>query len=345
MNVQPLIDGFSTEGTYLRSQRIEEGHINDTFIQTYATENGERRYVLQRINRAVFPDVPAMMQNIARVTSHLAGRSLTLVPTRDGAPFALDSAGDYWRLYDFVTNGRTFKRTASIAEVTVAARAFGEFALALSDLPGDPLHETIPHFHDTELRFRSFVAAVEADRCNRASSVRSDIASYESRAALAGELASLHQRAGTQPRVVHNDAKINNVILSRSGRGGTVIDLDTVMPGYPLYDIGDLLRTAATTAAEDELDLDLVGVHTELAEAISNGYRAGIGSGFSAAEAAAIPTAAKVITFETGLRFLTDYLNGDRYFRIHRPLHNVERARNQFALAIAFERYESEILR
>lgn len=340
VSVERVRSAFFTEGEFLRAKQIDEGHINGTYVLWYGTENGERRYVLQHINRHVFSDVPAMMENIVRVTEHLAGRSLVLVRTTAGTAYHVDDDGEYWRLYDFVTDGRTLRRAATVEEARQAAYAFGDFSKALEDLPGGPLHDTIPQFHDTEARFAALMSAISRDEQNRAASVQHELAFAERNEPLARALRELHERAGVQPRVVHNDTKINNVILSRSGRGGTVIDLDTVMPGFALYDAGDLLRTGAATAAEDEENLDLVGIALALVEAICEGFRQGIGSTLSPIEAANIVTAGKVLAFETGMRFLTDYLDGDRYFRIRHPKHNLVRARNQFALTLAFAEHE-----
>ena len=182
--------------------------------------------------------------------------------------------------------------------------------------------------------------AIARDEMNRAASLAHEFAFVERHASLARALRLVHERAGVTQRVVHNDTKINNVILSRSGLGGTVIDLDTVMPGFPLYDVGDLLRTGAATATEDEENLDLVGIVPAYVQAIAEGFCQGIGSALSPIEAENIVTAGKVIAFETGMRFLTDYLDGDRYFRVRHPKHNLVRARNQFALTLAFAEHE-----
>jgi aminoglycoside phosphotransferase (APT) family kinase protein len=297
-----------------------------------------RRYVMQRINTHIFTDVPSLMRNIARVTAHLRGRSLTLVPTRERDDFYVDDDGQYWRAYEFIEGARR-SRSANAHDIYLVAKAFGEFTRALTDLPGEPLHETISGFHDTKRRFAAFASALERDDHNRASSVAELVDLAVANESIARELSAIHERAGACKRVVHNDTKTNNVMLCDSG-AAYVIDLDTVMMGYPLDDVGDLMRTGAATSSEDETNLTLVGVRSDYVDAVTRGYSDGIGDLLSDAERAHFLTAAKALSYETALRFLTDYLEGDHYFRIHHPGHNAERARNQFAMVCAFARLE-----
>jgi hypothetical protein len=336
VNVRRAASAFATEGTVLRVQRIGEGHIHGTYALRNATPSGTRRYIVQRINTHIFTDVPQLMRNISRITEHLRGRSLTLVPTRENETFYLDDDDHYWRAYEFIEGART-SRPAGANGVYAVAKAFGEFTRALTDLPGEPLHETISGFHDTNARFNACVSAIERDDNNRAASVKDLIGLALANEPIAYELSRMYEIAGIPRRVVHNDTKTNNVILGDGG-AAYVIDLDTVMMGYPLYDVGDLMRTGAASVGEDETNLSLVGVREDYAEAIMRGYSQGMGDLLAPVERAHFLTAARTLSYETAVRFLTDYLEGDHYFRIHYPEHNADRARNQFAMIGAFAR-------
>lgn len=333
---------FAIDGRFVDGRRYGNGHINDTFAATYETTRGRVRFVHQRINERVFPDIPGLMNNVGRVTRHLRGASLTLVPTRDGADFLRDDEGGFWRTYDFVEGAQTVQVPQTSEQVFAAAKAFGAFARALVDLPAPPLHDTIRGFHDTERRFTNLVASTERDPENRSARARDAIDFALAHAWVASALRGVHDGRIPQ-RVVHNDTKINNVLLSDDGRAHRVIDLDTVMPGYPLYDVGDMMRTGAATAAEDETDLSRVGVNTAFFAAIARGFVAGSDDLLAPLEREHFVTAAQVLTFETGVRFLTDFIEGDRYFRVHRPTHNLDRARNQFAMVRTLVERQDEL--
>ncbi len=336
---------FALQGEVVAAVPHGSGHINDTFAVTVSQAGTPVRYVFQRINQRIFTDVPALMDNIVRVTSHqrtrlaasdtpdASRRALTVVPARDGRPFVRDEKGAWWRSYLFIEHAFTYDKIESTDQARTAARAFGDFQRLLADLPGGRLHETIPHFHDTPRRYANFEAAAQADSAGRASACADDLAFARSRAPLARKLADLLDAGLVPERVTHNDTKLNNVMLDNAtGEGVCVIDLDTVMPGLSLYDFGDMVRSATNAAAEDEADLARVFARPEIFSALAEGFLAGAGSALNDVERAHLVTAGQVITYEIGLRFLTDHLQGDVYFKINRTGHNLDRARNQFAL-------------
>ena len=317
------------------------GHINETYLASVATASGERRYVFQKINHRIFKNVPALMENIARVTAHVRAqqpRALALVSTRAGEIVHRTAAGEWWRLYDFIEGAHTVERVTTEAQAREAARAFGEYQALLVDLPGGRLNDTIPNFHHTRSRFETLRRAVNEDTQGRAAGVRAEIDFATAREADTDVLLDLLDRGELTERVTHNDTKINNVMLDDvTGRCAAVIDLDTVMPGLSLYDFGDMVRTAASSTAEDNPDPTQMHVVLPYFRALVDGYLESAGAVLNATERAHLGFAGKLLAFETGLRFLTDHLQGDIYFRIHRPGHNLDRARTQFALVKSIE--------
>ena len=340
----PLLGAFQAGAPY------GTGHINDTFVLVMDQAGTPVRYILQRVNHRVFTNVPALMENVARVTSHAtrrageggAGdasrRTLTLVPARDGLPYHRDAHGGWWRCYLFIERARTYDIVETPRQAAAAARAFGEFQRLLVDLPGERLHETIVDFHHTRRRFESFQRVLAADAHNRAAQARGEIAFVLEHEPLVDRLLDLQARGEIPERVTHNDAKFNNVMLDEATQSGLcVIDLDTVMPGLALYDFGDLIRSATNSAAEDERELSRVQARLPIFEALVEGYLSAARPFLNDAEIAHLVLCGHVITFEIGLRFLTDFLAGDTYFKIKRPAHNLERAANQFALLRSLE--------
>jgi len=340
---------FPLAGRFVAGVPHGNGHINDTFAVTFDRHGATTRYILQRINHRIFRDVPSLMDNIARVSAHVAGKiraeppetpprqALTLI--RSGQEnFYRDPQGNYWRAYVFLERASTHDVVTSPEIAREAARAFGTFQRQLADLPGPRLHETIPHFHHTRRRFAAFEQAVAADAHGRAGGVAAEISFVRRREPLVDVLLKL-QAAGDAPeRITHNDTKANNVMLDdATGRGVCVIDLDTVMPGLSLFDFGDMVRSATNSAAEDETDLARVHAQLPIFDALVDGYLRAAGSLLTRAEIEHLARAAQLMTFEVGLRFLTDYLQGDVYFRTRRPGHNLDRARNQFALVASME--------
>jgi Ser/Thr protein kinase RdoA (MazF antagonist) len=344
---------FDLPGAPETAVRFGSGHINDTFAVSL---RGGARVLLQRINTAIFKDPDGLMENVGRVTRHLGGklvglpdaarRALTLLPTRDGDDFLRDEDGNVVRMYVFVEGTRSVDAVSGPDPAYQAAKAFASFQRLVSDLAGPRLVETIPAFHDTRRRFRDLVAALERDAKNRAADARDAIEFALSREPLAGTLLDAQARGDLAETVTHNDTKVNNVLLDEgTGEGLCVVDLDTVMPGLFLYDFGDLVRTAAGTAAEDERDLSRVKVEEALFLALVKGTLDGLLDALSFAERDRLVLAGKVITYECGMRFLADHLDGDTYFRVHRPGQNLDRARAQFALVRSLEEKEERLLR
>ncbi|HJW08867.1 MAG TPA: phosphotransferase [Holophagaceae bacterium] len=329
------------------------GHINDTFLLAF--EEGPRT-VLQGINALVFPDAEGLMANMGRVTRHLqaglvdepdaARRALRLLPTRTGADFHRDEAGRAWRMVGYIEGSHTVEGPATAEQAYEAARALAAFQVQLADLPEPPLEETLPGFHDTRRHLRSLRAAAEADPLGRAGRAAPELAFAWDQAALAGALMGPLEAGLLPRRTVHNDTKLNNVLLDdATGKGLCVIDLDTVMPGTGLFDFGDLVRSGAGTVPEDhalpsEAELDL-----ERFRALAEGTRSGLGGLQDTEERSRMAQAPQVIAFELGLRFLADHLQGDRIFRTQDPELNLHRARVQFALLRDMQKREGDMQR
>lgn len=280
------------------------------------------------------------MGNIRRVTEHLKTRvpvghiCLALVPTADGGDYYVDASGEYWRLFRFLEGTRSYDAVRSRAHAREAAAEFGRFQAMLQDLPGPRLSETIPNFHNTPARYAQFHEARNRDEHARVRHCLQEIDWALEREECAAALVELHEAGEIPERITHNDTKINNVMFDRdTDKAVCVIDLDTVMPGLAPYDFGDLVRTATTAAAEDETDLSRINMSMDYYEALVDGYLGATAGFLTEVEIENLPLAGKIITLETGLRFLSDYLSGDTYFRIHRPEQNLERCRAQFALA------------
>lgn len=324
-----------------------EGHINDTFVVWRADHT--KRFILQRINTDTFTDPAGLMENICGVTRHLRtkiqaeggdpGREcLNVIPTLSGAAYYIDSEGNAWRAYDFVENTVCLQQVGCEADFRTVAETLGKFQNQLADYPASTLHETIARFHDTPNRYANFEKALAADALGRAKTIAPEIAFIHAREkdchVLLDQLA-----AGEIPlRVTHNDTKINNVLLDEAtGKGICVIDLDTVMPGLSAYDFGDSIRTGANDCAEDEPDQSKVHFDLHLYEVFAKGYLSTAGSTMHTAEKRSLAWGAKLMTLECGIRFLTDYLEGDHYFHIARPNHNLDRARTQFTLVRQME--------
>ncbi|MCX7916301.1 MAG: aminoglycoside phosphotransferase family protein [Verrucomicrobiae bacterium] len=339
---------FVIYGEFVCARPHGSGHINDTYAVTFDQAGKPVRYIVQRINHRVFNNPVALMENIYRVTTHVKAkltgarsrRALTLVPTRDGQPFHRDEAGNFWRCYLFIEGARTYDAVESPKQAYEAARAFGRFQQLLADLPAPRLHETIPDFHHTPKRLAALEAAIAADTAGRARECGPEIEFVMKRRALTRALVE----AGLPERVTHNDTKLNNVMLDdATGEGVCVIDLDTVMPGLALYDFGDQVRTTTSPAKEDERDLTKVGLRREMFEALARGYLEAAGRFLTREEKELLVVAGKVITLEIGIRFLTDYLSGDVYFKVHRPGHNLDRCRTKFKLVESIEAQEHEL--
>ena len=324
------------------------GHINRTYLLTDKLGN---KYTLQKVNHNIFKDVPALMENIRLVTETLRAsdpdprHSLSLVPTVDGGSYFQDDTG-YYRVYHFVDNSICLEKPDTEDEFRMSAEAFGAFQNKLADFDASRLSETIPQFHDTKNRVKNLVNAVKADKMGRLKEVEKEVEFALAREEEAGMMLSLLAKGDLKLRVTHNDTKLNNVLFDKDTRKPIcVIDLDTVMPGLAANDFGDSIRFGASTAAEDELDLDKVTMSLGMFRAYTQGFLSACGKKLLPAEIETLPMGAKMMTYECGVRFLTDYLEGDTYFRIHREKHNLERCRTQFKLVWDMEQKWSEMNR
>ena len=335
-----ILGAFRLEGTPVSCTPYGCGHINETAL--VVTDRG-RRYILQKINRFTFRDVTGLMANIRAVTEHLRRKTsdpravLTLVPTHGGESY-LHAQGEYWRVYDFVEDTLCLQLPETDDDFYQSAVGFGTFQQLLTDFPAQQLHETIPNFHNTPDRYRIFRETLARDPMGRAAQIGPEIdfvlAREKEMSAIQTALAS-----GDLPlRVTHNDTKLNNVLLdAKTRRALCVIDLDTVMPGSALYDFGDSIRFGAATAVEDERDLSKMEMSLDRYRVFTRGYLRSC-PGLTAKELEMLPMGAKTMTMECGVRFLTDYLDGDHYFSIHRDGQNLDRARTQFKLVQDMER-------
>lgn len=348
-DIRAVARQFQIHGEFISASPCGTGHINDTYYAAFDQAGTDVRYIFQRINHHVFKNPVALMENIQRVTAHLGKKStgepgqsrrvLSLVPTRDAKPFCRDEHGNYWRAYLFIEKARTYDTVESTRQAFEAARMFGRFQKLLADLPAPRLHDTIPDFHHTPKRFAAFEKACATDAFNRANLAKPEIEFALRHQSITGVLLD----ANLPERVTHNDTKFNNVMLDdATGEGVCVIDLDTVMPGLALYDFGDMVRTTTSPANEDERDLSKVTMQFPMFEALARGYL--VSAAFlTKAERQFLAFSGKLITFEIGLRFLTDFLAGDTYFKIHRDSHNLDRCRTQFKLVQSIERQEEKM--
>jgi hypothetical protein len=346
---------FDTRADYVTGLPYGTGHINDTFRVT-ASQGGHRVFfTMQHVNTRIFKDGPGLMDNIVRISRHATSRlreegatdasrrALQVVPALDGKPYHIDAAGMLWRIYVFVDGVRTYDKVEQPRQAFEAARAFGLFQRLLADLPGARLHETIVKFHDTRSRFETFRKAVKDDVRGRAKSVKADIDFAIKREAMCSVLLDLMAKGEIPERVTHNDTKINNVLMDETtDQGMCVIDLDTCMPGCALYDFGDMVRSATNSTAEDDPNPANVRCVPEIFEALVRGYL-GAADFLVPAERENLVLGGKLMTFECGIRFLTDYLQGDVYFKIHRENHNLDRCHTQFALVKSIEEQDSAL--
>lgn len=324
------------------------GHINRTKL--VVAEDGSR-YIMQRVSREVFHDIPGLMENIAAVTSFLEKQcadrrgSLHLVPTLEGGTYWTDDAGEYWRAYEFIEGSICLQSARDERDFYESAAAFGNFQKQLRSFPADTLHETIPDFHNTPDRYRQLREALEADPMDRAKLVEEEVSFIMAREEEGARLHRMREEKLLPLRVTHNDTKLNNVMLDeKTGKALCIIDLDTVMPGLVAYDFGDAIRFGASTGAEDEKDLSKVTMSLALYQTFLDGFLSACGE-ISAEEVRSLPLGAKTMTLENGVRFLTDYLNGDRYYAIARPEHNLDRARTQLKLVSDMEEKWEEMNR
>lgn len=338
------VEGFHIDGRFLESIPCGNDHINDTYRVAFEKDGEVSRYSLQHMNRAVFEDPVSLMNNILQVTAFLKEKikaqggdpqreTLDFLCAEDGKPYFIDSYGEYWRAYHFIEDAYALEEISRPQDFYESAVAFGHFQKMLADFPADTLTETITGFHDTRSRFKAFQKAVEQDVCHRAADVAEEIRFVRERYNVACILGDMQAEGKLPLRVTHNDTKSNNVLIdSATGKGLCVIDLDTVMPGLAVNDFGDSIRFGASTGTEDEKDLSRISCDMDLYDIYTKGFLEGCGDTLTNTEIESLPIGAKVMTYECGMRFLTDYLSGDTYFKIDYPTHNLDRARTQFKL-------------
>lgn len=336
-----ILDRFDLDSAPVECRDYGCGHINATYKVSCASG---RHYILQKINSTAFKDVQGLMQNISAVTEYLKKPGcdprtvMSIVRTKDGKTYIEHQDGSFWRVYDFIEDAICLQSPESERDFYESAVAFGSFQQQLKDFPAETLHESIPNFHSTPDRYRIFRETLKKDVCGRAGNVGKEIEFVLGREKGAGILIEMLKRGELPLRVTHNDTKLNNVMLDRKTRKALcVIDLDTVMPGLSLYDFGDSIRFGAATAAEDEQDLSRMELDLKLFRIYTEGFLSAC-PGLTAREREMLPEGARIMTLECGLRFLTDYLDGDHYFSIQRPGQNLDRARTQFKLVYDMER-------
>ncbi len=349
-DVHSVARRFQICGEFLSAEAYGSGHINDTYCVAFDQAGTKTRYIFQRINHNIFKRPDLLMENIQRVTAHLAvkvagqpdvsRRLLTLIPTREGICYHQDAQGNYWRAYLFIEKARSYDAVENPRQAFEAAKAYGHFQKLLADLPAPRLHDTIPDFHHTPKRFAALTKAIEGDLFNRAAEAKKEIDFALKHAAITDALI----RAGLPERVTHNDTKFNNVMLDdETGEGICVVDLDTLMPGLALYDFGDMVRTTTSPTKEDERDLTRIEMQFPMFEALARGYLTEAGGFLTPGEKKMLALSGKLITFEIGIRFLTDFLGGDTYFKVHRNGHNLDRCRTQFKLVESIEQQEDRM--
>ena len=354
-DVRHIVESFAVEGNLVGAERYGSGHINDTKYIEMDCDGRIDRYILQKINKNVFKNPEQLMENYVGVTEYLRKiiierggdpdrETLNVIKTRDGKNCFKDADGEYWRLILFVSDSLSYDKVERPEQFYDSAVAFGNFQYLLRDYPADTLYETIVNFHNTPDRFRQLMEAVEADCCGRLKDVMAEVEFAKAREEFAGTLERAREAGKLPLKVTHNDTKLNNILFDKNtGKSLCVVDLDTIMPGYSVNDFGDSIRFGATTALEDEADLTKVNFDISLYELYVKGFIEGANGGLSEGELEMLPIGAMMMTFECGMRFLTDYLCGDTYFRTSRPGHNLDRARNQFKLVSDMEKVLPEM--
>lgn len=347
--IEETIAQFDLEGRLTDYQPYGNGHINDTFLLTCETAKGSRKYILQRMNHSIFKNPRQLMENVVNVTEYLREvikkqggdpdrETLNVVKTRDGENYYEDSSHNFWRVFLYIERTLCLEQVESAKDFYDSAVAFGNFQRMLADYPAEKLHETIPDFHNTPSRFRDFQRAVQEDKLGRAKLAKEEIDFALEREKDTPVLLELLAKGKLPLRVTHNDTKLNNILFDADSKKALcIIDLDTVMPGLSHYDFGDSIRFGASTGAEDEKDLSKIELDLSLFETFTKGFLEGCGGSLTEKEIEMLPMGAKLMTYECGIRFLADFLEGDVYFKIHREGHNLDRARTQFKLVADME--------
>ncbi len=349
-DIKHILRQFAYEGKYMTAEELTSGNINSTYLLTYQQADGSNKYyILQRINTVAFKNPHELMTNIQLVVNHITAamarmkidcerRIQEYIISKQGGYLYRDENNQYWRSYVFIDNAVAYDSIEDPQHFYEAGRGFGEFQRYLSDFPAEKLSETIPDFHNTTKRFYAFVAAVAEDKAGRVSSLEKEIDFFFDRRKLMNKILALTADGVLPERVTHNDTKLNNVLIDKeTDKALCVIDLDTVMPGSILYDYGDAIRYGACTAAEDEPDPAKIDVDMKLFRLFTDGFVSEIAHTITDEEIKNLPLGVLVITCELAMRFLTDYINGDEYFKVKYPEHNLVRARAQMKLLEVFE--------
>ena len=338
------LEAIDFDGDIVNVKSFGSGIINDTFLVVCKNNNKEEKYILQKINHLIFKNVEKLMENYCNICNYLKEvvknnhgdidrQTITVIPTKEGKSFFKDSLGNYWRAIKFISNTITYDILESSNDFYKAGKAFGEFQNMLSEYKAETLYESIPNFHNTRERFKTFLSAIENNKANRLDKVREEVNFILERKNDTSILLDMYERGELPLRVTHNDTKISNILMDEKTKEGIcVIDLDTIMPGLSLYDFGDAIRSGATFAREDEEDLSKVFVDLGLFEAFTKGFIEGVDNGLTPKEIEMLPMGAKIITLEQGMRFLTDYLDGDLYYKTSYDDHNLVRTRTQLKL-------------
>ena len=354
-NLNQIISHFKIEGELQGFEPYGSGHINETFASRFMTTMGIKRYVHQRINHHVFLHPIRVMQNIELILDHtrivlkkkgedIERGCLELVPTVDNESFCVTKDGNYWRTYKMIEGAQTYDYPENLNQVYESAFAFGKFQEYLAEFPSDKLHETIPDFHNTPKRFKTFQQVVNNDPRNRAKSAENEIKFITNREFYTSKITEQLASGNIPTRISHNDTKLNNVLIDDiTGKGICVIDLDTVMPGSALYDFGDMVRSSASISSEDEPDITKVGFSKTHFQQIVHGYLEAAKNIMTPTEIQMLPDAGIIITLEQAIRFLTDYLQGDIYYKIKYPEHNLIRTRTQIKLISDMEQQLNDI--
>lgn len=355
--VPEAIKMFDFKGTFLDFRPYGNGHINDTYFVRYHFGGKTQKYILQRINGNVFKKPNEVMSNIIGITDYLRNiiideggdpdrETLTVIKTKDGKGFFVDGYGDYWRAFIFITDAVSLDLPENLNDFYQSAVAFGSFQNKLKGYPAESLFETIPDFHNTPVRYNNLITSIERNASGRADNAKAEIEFAKARKEFTSILEDSYSAGKLPKRVTHNDTKMNNVMLDKDTKEPIcVIDLDTIMPGYSVNDFGDSIRFGASTAAEDERDLNKVHFDINLFETYTRGFLKGCGGTLTETEIELLPVGAKMMTLECGMRFLTDYIDGDTYFKTTCEDHNLVRCRTQFKLVEEMEQQWDEMVR
>jgi hypothetical protein len=355
-HLRELFDHFNTEGSFEFAEPYGSGHIHDTFlVKTYEPEKND--FILQKLNTHVFKNIPQLQNNIERVTKHMRSKlssipgsdpdreCLNIVYSKGGKSWIIDKDLNYWRMYVFIPRHRSYNMVDSPEKAFQGGRSVGRFQALLADMGGDPLFDTIPFFQDVGNRLKVFNKTLKNDPVKRKDLVKEEIGFILKRADSMKVILKLGKEGRIPVRTTHNDTKFNNILFDEDEKALCLIDLDTVMPGYVHYDFGDAIRTAASSASEDEKDLSLVNMNIDLFRAFSEGYISEAADTLNQTEKDHLAFAPILITYTQAVRFLTDYIDGDNYYKIYHEHHNLQRTRAQIRLIESMEEQYQDMVK